>query len=170
MKWGRGKEQRSCGFFEHRAHNLGMFSSMFCLNPHQAALNARSTWIIRGPFLFVLPQRRQSSSNICFKWMPDQAGTQRNAWRISVSLSVLCLKQRFSPSTHICCWGLLHNPQSGPCNSRNHVVWWILTFANLQIAECFGLNRVKVKYSVWNSLPTVFGSPPPALSFNYLQN
>ena len=48
---GGGKQKRNCGFFEHGTQNLGMFSSLFCLNPHQAALNACSLWIILGPFL-----------------------------------------------------------------------------------------------------------------------
>lgn len=70
-----------------------------CSPVDSAQIHIKSLWMLpvnglfSGPFWFVLLQQTQSTSNICFKWMPDQAGTQRNAWRISVSLSVLCLKQ-----------------------------------------------------------------------------
>lgn len=121
-----------------------------------------------GPFWFVLLQRRQGRSNIWFKWMPDQAVTQRNAWRISVSLSVLCLIQGFSPrNKYLLLKTSLASPWPWFCSSRKHVVWGILTFTDLQIAERFGLNRVKIQHAVWN-LPTLFVVFPP--SFNYLQN
>jgi hypothetical protein len=108
-----------------------------------------------GPFWFVLLQQRQNTSNIWFKWMPDQAVTQRNAWRISVSLSVLCLKQGFSPNKYLLLKTPFLSPQSWFCNSRNHVVWLILTFTNLPIAAHFSLNHGKIKCLVWN-LPSIF--------------
>lgn len=81
-----------------------------------------------GLLWLVLPQLRQGSGNIWFKWMPDQAVTQRNAWRISVSLSVLCLKQGFPPNKYLMPKTSFRSPQLWFSNSEDHVVWCTVTF------------------------------------------